>query len=106
MPKTFVLLQFNIDDPETFARYRQSAAPTIMSNGGKVLVAANQGDVREGSLPARLTTILEFASRDAAEGWYTSSEYSSFKHLRHEATSAASVVFLDGFEPPVGTGEK
>ena len=49
MPKAFVLLQFNIDDPETFAQYRQSAAPTIMSNGGKVLVAANQGDVRDES---------------------------------------------------------
>jgi len=106
MPKAFVLLQFNIDDPETFAQYRQSAAPTIMSNGGKVLVAANQGDVREGSLPSKLITILEFPSRDAAEGWYSSSEYSRFKHLRHEATSAMSLVFLDGFEPPVGTGHE
>ena len=106
MPKAFVLLQFNIDDPETFAQYRQRAAPTIISNGGKVLVAANQGDVREGSLPANLITILEFPSRDAAEGWYASSEYSNFKHLRHEATSATSLVFLDGFEPPVGTREK
>ena len=106
MPKAFVLLQFNIDDPEIFARYRQSAAPTVLSNGGRVLVAANHGDVREGSLPAQLVTILEFPSRGAAERWYTSSEYSNFKHLRHEATSTASLVFLDGFEPPVGTGEE
>ena len=106
MPKAFVMLQFNIDNPEKFAQYRQSAAPIIMSNGGRVLVAANQGDVREGSLPANLVTILEFPSRDAAERWYASSEYSSFKHLRHEATSAGTLVFLDGFEPPTGAGPK
>jgi len=106
MSKTYVLLQFNLNDPEKFGRYRQSAAPTILSNRGKVLVAANSADIREGSLPAKLVTILEFPSRDAAETWYASSEYADFKHLRHEATSAGSLVFLDGFEPPVGIAGK
>src|SRR5579863_7686215 len=99
MPKAYVLLQFTMNDPEKFGRYRQSAAPTIVSNGGKVLVAAHSGAVKEGALPAELVTILEFPSRAEADAWYTSSEYAAFKHLRHEATSAASLVFLDGFEP-------
>ena len=102
MPKAYVLLQFNVTDAETFGQDRRGAAPTIVANGGRVLVAANQGDVREGALPASLATIIEFPSHEAAETWYGSSEYKAVHHLRPDATSEGSLVFLDGFEPPAG----
>jgi uncharacterized protein (DUF1330 family) len=105
MPKAYVLLQFNLNDPEKFGLYRQNAARTIQAHGGKALVAAAEASVREGALPAQRVTVLEFPSREAAETWYASSEYAAFKHLRHEATSAGSLVFLDGFEPPAATGK-
>jgi uncharacterized protein (DUF1330 family) len=101
MAKAYALLQFDMSDLETFNRYRQGAAPTILANGGKVLVAANSGAVQEGALPAKLVTIIEFPSREAAEAWYGSPEYAAVKHFREEATSTGSLVFLDGFEPPV-----
>ena len=104
MPKAYVLLQFNIDDPEIFDRYRKGAAPTILSNGGKVLVAASKTDVREGALAANLVTILEFPSHEAAERWYASPEYEAVHPLRLDATSAGSLVFLNGFEIPAGPG--
>ncbi len=100
MPKAYVLLQFNINDPERFDRYRRGAAPTIPLHGGKVLVAAHRGDVREGSLAGNLVTILEFPSREAAETWYASAEYEAVHPLRLEATSSGSLAFLDGFEMP------
>ncbi len=103
MAKAYVLLQFNLTDLEKFGSYRQQAAPTILSNGGRVLVAAANTDTREGALPANQVTVIEFPSRSAAEAWYASSEYAAFKHLRHEATSDCSLVFLDGFEPPAPT---
>ena len=100
MSKGYVLLHFNIDDPQKFDLYRKGAAPTILSHGGKLLVAANTADVREGALPAKLVAIIEFPSREAAETWYASPEYASIKHLRHEACSSNGVAFLDGFVPP------
>lgn len=103
MAKAYVLLQFNMSDPEKFGSYRQHAAPTILSNGGRVLVAAADANPCEGALPANRVTVIEFPSRNAAEAWYASSEYSAFKHLRHEATSMCSLVFLDGFVPPVAS---
>jgi len=105
MPKAYALLQFDVNDPDKFGRYRQGAAPTILANGGKILAGGSVADVREGSLPAKLVTVLEFPSREAAETWYTSPEYVSVKHLRHEAASAGSLVFLDGFEIPSGFGK-
>ncbi len=105
MPKAYVLLQFTVDDLETFGLYRQGAAPTIFSNGGKVLVAASSADVREGALPAKLVTIIEFPSREAAETWYASPEYAAVTHLRHESTSAGSLVFLEGFQMPAGAAK-
>ena len=77
-------------------------APTVLANGGNVLVAAADANVREGTPPSNRVTTIEFPSRAAADAWYTSSEYAAFKHLRHEATSAARLVFLDRFEPPAG----
>ena len=106
MPKAYVLLQFNIDNQETFGRYRQGAAPTILSHGGKVLVGASNTDLREGSLPAGLVTILEFPSREAAEGWYASPEYAAVHHLRTDATFAGSLTFLAGFEPPAAAAKQ
>jgi uncharacterized protein (DUF1330 family) len=104
MPKAYVLLQFNVDDQEIFARYRRSAAPTIFSHGGKVLAAAANTDVREGAPPASLVTIIEFPSLEAAETWYASPEYEAVHHLRTDATSAGSLAFLNGFEMPAGAG--
>jgi uncharacterized protein (DUF1330 family) len=106
MPKAYVLLQFNVDDQETFGQYRRGAAPTILAHGGKVLVAAHKADVREGGLAASLVTILEFSSREAAETWYASPAYEAVHHLRQDATSAGSLVFLDGFEMPTGAPQE
>ncbi len=106
MPRAYVLLQSNVTDQETFGKYRLGAKPTILSNGGKVLVAAGNTDVREGALPANLITIIEFPSREAAETWYASPEYGAVHHLREDATSAGSLVFLDGFEIPAGAGKE
>ena len=98
MPKAYVLLQFNVSDPEMFGRYRQSASPVVLGSGGKVLVGGSKADVREGQLPTEAFTILEFASKEAAETWYTSPEYQAVKHLRTDSTSG-SLAFLDGFTP-------
>ncbi len=105
MPKAYVLLQFNVDDQQTFGEYRKAAAPTIHSHGGKVLVAAAKMDLREGTLPARLATIVEFPSLEAAHAWYASPEYEAVHHLRTDATSAGSLSFLEGFELPAGAGK-
>jgi uncharacterized protein (DUF1330 family) len=104
--RAYVLLQFNIENQEIFGRYRQGAAPTILANGGKVLVAAGNVDTREGELPASLVTIIEFPSREAAETWYASPEYGTVHHLREDATSAGRLTFLDGFEIPSRVGRQ
>lgn len=96
MAKAYVLLQFDVNDAEMFRRYREGALPIVAAYGGKPEVAGNAADVREGALPAKLVTILEFPSREAAEGWYTAPEYAAVKHLRHDATKG-SLAFLDGY---------
>lgn len=101
MSKAYVLLQFNMSNPEKFGLYIQ----TVLGNGGKVLVADADADVREGTPPAYRVAIIEYPSRAAAEAWYASPKYATVKHLRHEATSAADLVFVDGFEPSAGPGK-
>ena len=50
MSKAYVLFQFSMSDTAKFGLYIQNAAPTVLANGGNVLVAAADADVREGTL--------------------------------------------------------
>lgn len=100
MPKAYALFQNNLKDPAKFGSYVAAAIGTVFSHGGQVLVGAEDYDSREGTIPTRRTTILEFPSMEAAVTWYESPEYQAVIHLRHEATSDGSCQILDGFVMP------
>lgn len=100
MPKAYVLVQFNLGDAAKFGTYVPGAIASIAAHRGTVLVAAEDCDEREGSLPTRRTVILEFPSHEAAVRWYESPAYQAIVHLRHESTSEGSLVIVDGFVAP------
>ena len=100
MAKAYALFQSNLQDGEKFGRYVPPAVASVMAHGGKLLVAAENSDIREGALSTGRTAIIEFPSREAAVRWYECAEYQAVIHLRHEATTDGSCVILDGFEPP------
>jgi uncharacterized protein (DUF1330 family) len=51
--------------------------------------------VLEGEWPQPRTVIIEFPSRDAAQGWYDSADYQKIITLRHKSSSG-NLVILDG----------
>jgi uncharacterized protein (DUF1330 family) len=51
--------------------------------------------VLEGQWQHPRTVIIEFPSREAAEGWYNSPAYQKIIGLRHKSSSG-NLVILDG----------
>ena len=99
MAKAYALVQGNLHDVETFRRYASPAKASIAAHGGKLIVATENKDVREGPLGTNRTVIVEFPSREAAVRWYECAEYQALIPLRREATTDCSCVILDGVDP-------
>jgi len=102
MPKAYAIVRYTIDDADKFATYVPPAVATIVAHGGQVLVAGEDGALKEGTLPSARTVVVEFPSREAAESWYESADYGRVKPLRLESTSNSSFAIIDAFVPPTG----
>ena len=95
---SYLVANYNVTDQEGYDAYVAAVVPTILSHGGKILVAGPGSVGVEGS-PGSTTVVLEFPSREALEGWYKSPEYEAIIRLRTDNTDGV-VVFADGFVMP------
>jgi uncharacterized protein (DUF1330 family) len=84
-----------VKDPDGFGEYRQQVIPQIQRYGGKILVAAAEPDVKEGSWHPTLV-IVEFESAEKAQSWYDCEEYQPLKALRQRCVEE-DLVFVEGF---------
>ena len=97
----YVVAQMTLHDPEKYGRYVPTAVETIAAHGGHLLVASGSADVREGTIPAPRTIIVEFPSKEAAAAWYESEAYQAVLPLRLES-SHGCLFIVDGFVMPSG----
>lgn len=94
----YVIFQIHAShDHEALQRYRQAAHPTITAHQGRVLVARGKQKTLEGSAPAE-TVVLEFASYEAALGWYESEAYQEASKIRALAADVDAYL-VDGVAP-------
>ena len=94
----YVIAQMQVDDIDMYYDYASKIGPTIQGFGGKIL-AANDAEVREGSLPYLRTIIGEFPTLDALRTWYESDAYQAIIGLRRNATQGA-LFFVSGLTMP------
>ena len=71
-----------IHDEEHFARYRAVVLPTLAAFGGRFIARGGYFTVIDGAMPRQRVAMLEFPSRDAAEGWYASEAYQKILPMR------------------------
>ena len=95
----YVIFDVGPSDREAMQPYLDKAWDTVTAHGGKVLALTSNIDVREsthgpGWKPARVL-IIEFASMDAARGWYESPEYQAILPIRLKA-SKDNMVIVEG----------
>lgn len=90
--RAIVIVQENLHDTEKFEAYRKDVILTLAPFGGKFLARGGKLTVREGEWPFQRTVIIEFPSREKAEGWYDSVAYQKILPLRLASTTGNFVI--------------
>jgi uncharacterized protein (DUF1330 family) len=95
--KAYCIVQVDVTDPAPYEAYRKDVMPTIAAFGGKSLVRGGKMTKLEGDWPYSRVVVIEFPSREAAEGWYHSPAYQKLLPLRLKA-SRGNFIIVDGAE--------
>lgn len=93
--KAYVVVQEEVEDQALFDAYRKDVLPTIEAFGGHFLVRGGALSKLEGDWPFSRLVVIEFPSRQAAEGWYRSPEYQKLLPLRLKSCRG-NFVIVDG----------
>jgi uncharacterized protein (DUF1330 family) len=95
MMKAFVIAAETPKNESMFSEYRKAVPATLEAFGGKFLVRGGNLKLLEGEWPHSRLVIIEFPSREAAEGWYRSPEYQKIVGLRQSST-VGNLVIVEG----------
>ena len=95
----YVVVEIEVNDAETYARYKELAPPSIAAYGGHYLVRGGATELLEGSWRPPRFVILEFPSVERARAWWASPEYAPAKALR-QASAQTDMILVDGLPAP------
>ena len=93
--KAYVIAIERVHDEAMFAEYRNQVAGTLPPFGGQFIARGGKLTELEGQWQHPRTVIIEFPTREAAEGWYKSADYQKIIGLRHKS-STGNLAILDG----------
>ena len=98
--RAYVVVEVDVQDPNTYEAYKAMAPPAIAKYGGKYLVRGAKCTTLEGAWDPKRFVILEFPTADKARAWWHSPEYAPAKALRQKSAST-DMILVEGppFDP-------
>ncbi|HEX6218430.1 MAG TPA: DUF1330 domain-containing protein [Sphingomicrobium sp.] len=91
----YVIANVDVHDGQAYEAYRSRTLATIEAHGGRFIVRGGEVKTLEGNPNLHRVVIIEFPSREAAQGWYDSPEYQAIIPLR-TSTSAGALCIVEG----------
>ncbi len=95
----YVIVSYDIEDPEVYEDYVPGVRPLLQKHGGEVLVADYEGKTIEGQ-GRGVNVVLKFESEAAAMNWYNDPDYEPVKKIRLDSTTNGTVILAKQFVPP------
>ncbi|MDH4144698.1 MAG: DUF1330 domain-containing protein [Acidimicrobiia bacterium] len=93
----YLIVNFDVDDPDTYKSYQKGAVPSLGIGESSKLVAYDRDTLQlEGEGAGHQTVVLEFESIDAARAAYDSQAYQEVLPLRFQATSKHFCLLVKG----------
>ncbi|MGN9783691.1 DUF1330 domain-containing protein [Nonomuraea sp. ZG12] len=96
----YVIVGVDVLDQEAALAYAAVAQPSILSHGGRYLVAGPTPEPVEGAWDFSRLLIIEFPDMDRIREWYDSPEYRRAREIRKGA-ARVRMLFAEG-SPPEG----
>lgn len=102
----YIVVDIAIHDPETYARYKELAPPSIAKYGGRYVVRGGTTSTLEGTWSPERFVLLEFPTAEVARRWWESPEYAEAKAMRQRAAHS-QMLLVDGpsFDPGRGSAQ-
>ena len=94
MSKGYLMANLRVDDSEIFKEFSSVALPLIEKYDGKLLARGPDADRHEGSVSG-VVTLIEFATKAAAEKFYFSDEYQAAKAIRDKGVDT-DLMIIEG----------
>jgi uncharacterized protein (DUF1330 family) len=91
----YLIADIEVNDPETYARYRELSTASVQRHGGRFLVRGGEHEVVEGDWQPKRLVIIEFDDIDAARAWWNSDDYRAAAEVRRSA-STGTMVLVEG----------
>lgn len=91
----YIIVDIDIHDAGTYARYREMAPPSIEAYGGRYLARGGTTTVLEGEWAPKRVVVLEFPDAQRARDWWASPEYAPAKRLR-QSSASADMLLVEG----------
>lgn len=88
----YVVVNIVVRDRESYERYKQMAAPTVATYGGRYIVRGGATECLEGGWTPSRFVILEFPTVEAGRAWWESPEYEPAKALRQQCADTEMVL--------------
>src|SRR5689334_1345365 len=88
----YIISDVTIHDETNAKDYRERAARSIATHGGKYLARAGAIETLEGGWSPRAIIIVEFPDMERARAWYGSAEYAEALKYRDAALSRGLIL--------------
>ena len=93
----YVIGRVTVHDPSWIEGYIPNVQALVEAHGGRYLVRSTELDRIEGEgEPPTVVVVIEFPSKEAAQGFYTSAEYKPYLEAR-QAGASTELILTDGF---------
>lgn len=79
-------------DPAKMTGYGDKARASLEAHGGKIIVASDDIDAREGGWHPQRIVIIEFPTMERAQAWYKSPQYQEVLPIRLKAHRDKMVI--------------
>jgi uncharacterized protein (DUF1330 family) len=96
----YVIVNVGVLDQEAGMAYAPVAQKSILSHGGRYLVAGPTPEPVEGNWNSSRFLVIEFPDMDRIRTWYDSPEYRQAREIR-EGKVEMGMLFVEG-SPPEG----
>jgi uncharacterized protein (DUF1330 family) len=93
--RAYLVLDFSINDLAGFSRYIAEIPAQIARHGGKYIVRGVPPTPVEGDWTPERMVIIEFPSRENAEGFLSDPDIQDLFRIRHK-TTISRLVLVDG----------
>ena len=94
----YVVLEFDVKDPDRFKEYAGRAPATVEQHGGRFLVRPGETVSMKGDAPRGPFAVLAVDSVEAAQAWASSPEYAAIVPMRDEAADVRAFI-VEGVAP-------